>query len=153
MPFWGERAGGLLVCKQLVSDHSCMWCTCHVWLHVKGAASPILHAAADTMCSLSCPPTHTLTHTHTQMVPYARLSKANIPIQPNHCDCGLFVLTYLEYFVAGLPAALNTRAVRAAASKKHPLDGGWGKEGGLKGRVWRVEGGEVWRGGASGWGR
>jgi Ulp1 family protease len=31
-----------------------------------------------------------------QDLPHQRLCK-NIPVQDNHCDCGLFVLTYLEY--------------------------------------------------------
>jgi hypothetical protein len=39
-------------------------------------------------------------------------AKPKLPQQDNHCDCGLFLLAYLAYFVAGLPArvALPSRA-------------------------------------------
>jgi Ulp1 family protease len=56
-------------------------------------------------------------------MPYMRVSSKKVPVQDNHCDCGLFVLTYLEYFVAGLPEALNKAAVEAANRKKDPWQG------------------------------
>lgn len=30
-------------------------------------------------------------------------TKVRLPQQDNHCDCGLFVLAYVDFFVAGLP--------------------------------------------------
>lgn len=32
-----------------------------------------------------------------------------LPLQDNHCDCGLFLLTYAEYFTHSLPFALRTK--------------------------------------------
>jgi hypothetical protein len=44
-----------------------------------------------------------------QNCPCIRLQ--TIPTQDNHCDCGLFVLTYLELFVFALPAAVSPEVV------------------------------------------
>jgi hypothetical protein len=44
-------------------------------------------------------------------------------VQDNHCDCGLFVLTYLEYFVHAMPPALNREVVEKAGFKKEPDEG------------------------------
>jgi hypothetical protein len=60
-----------------------------------------------------------------QDLPHQRLCK-NIPVQDNHCDCGLFVLTYLEYFVHALPPALNKEVVEKAGKKTQPDEGEWG---------------------------
>ena len=57
-----------------------------------------------------------------QLLPYLRVHK-KIPVQDNHCDCGLFLLTYLEYFVAARPTAINRRAVVDAGNKQQPEDG------------------------------
>jgi Ulp1 family protease len=37
-----------------------------------------------------------------------------LPKQDNHCDCGLFVLAYMEYFVHANPPALSYEAVKNA---------------------------------------
>jgi hypothetical protein len=44
-----------------------------------------------------------------QLVPSCKVSA--LPKQDNHCDCGLFVLAYLEYFVHANPPALSQKAV------------------------------------------
>ena len=41
-----------------------------------------------------------------------------VPIQDNHCDCGLFVCAFVEYFVAALPPALSYAAVDALRTKR-----------------------------------
>lgn len=33
-----------------------------------------------------------------------------LPSQDNHCDCGLFLLTYTDYFTHSLPAAIRTKS-------------------------------------------
>ncbi|BDA46428.1 probable Sentrin-specific protease 7 at N-terminal half [Coccomyxa sp. Obi] len=33
--------------------------------------------------------------------------KVKLPMQDNHCDCGLFLLTYLDFFTQGLPASFR----------------------------------------------
>lgn len=33
--------------------------------------------------------------------------KVKLPMQDNHCDCGLFLLTYLDFFTHGLPDNLR----------------------------------------------
>jgi len=57
-----------------------------------------------------------------QMLPHQRVHRS-IPFQDNHCDCGLFLLTYLEYFVHARPPALSKDAVMQAGKKKDPLQG------------------------------
>jgi hypothetical protein len=42
-----------------------------------------------------------------------RAIKPAVPAQTNHCDCGLFVCAYVEFFTAALPPALNHAAVTA----------------------------------------
>jgi hypothetical protein len=79
------------------------------------------------------------------MLPQLRVCK-HIPVQDNHCDCGLFVLTYLEYFVAGLPPALSKQAVEAAWRVKAGEQGEWGV-GGLE------EGAATKRGACAGHGK
>ncbi len=32
-----------------------------------------------------------------------------LPLQDNYCDCGLFLLTYTDYFTHSLPAAIRTK--------------------------------------------
>ena len=36
-----------------------------------------------------------------------------LPQQDNHCDCGLFLLTYLNYFTHNPPKQLNCNALAA----------------------------------------
>ena len=36
-----------------------------------------------------------------------------LPQQDNHCDCGLFLLTYLDYFTYNPPKQLNCNALAA----------------------------------------
>jgi Ulp1 family protease len=45
-----------------------------------------------------------------QLLPHCKVSA--LPKQDNHCDCGLFVLAYLEYFVHANPPALSQEAVK-----------------------------------------
>ena len=43
--------------------------------------------------------------------------KADVPRQENHCDCGLFVCAFVEYFLATLPPSLNHAAIQATSSR------------------------------------
>lgn len=43
---------------------------------------------------------------------------SNLPKQANLCDCGLFVLTYIEFFCACLPDTITA----AAKGKKFQVD-------------------------------
>jgi Ulp1 family protease len=46
-------------------------------------------------------------------------TKMNVPRQDNHCDCGLFVCAFVEFFTAALPKSLNTSALTALRTKYH----------------------------------
>lgn len=48
--------------------------------------------------------------------------KCLVPSQDNHCDCGLFVCAYVEYFTSALPQALNLPAV-TRLTKEYTNDG------------------------------
>lgn len=48
--------------------------------------------------------------------------KMSIPKQDNHCDCGLFVCVFVEFFTAALPKALNISALNAL-KKNYNKDG------------------------------
>ncbi len=48
--------------------------------------------------------------------------KMNVPKQDNHCDCGLFVCAFVEFFIAALPKALNVPAL-SALKKQYVKDG------------------------------
>ena len=52
----------------------------------------------------------------TQLLPAVRVGW--LPKQDNHWDCGLFLLTYAEYFAAAAPTALEFRAVRSLRDTK-----------------------------------
>ncbi len=45
--------------------------------------------------------------------------KVKLPMQDNYCDCGLFLLTYVDFFTHGLPASL-----RLTIHQRRPLDAG-----------------------------
>ena len=36
--------------------------------------------------------------------------RLTLPVQDNFCDCGLFLLTYADYFTHSLPAAVRTKS-------------------------------------------
>ena len=44
-------------------------------------------------------------------------TKMPVPKQDNHCDCGLFVCAFVEFFIAALPKALNTRALQTVKER------------------------------------
>jgi hypothetical protein len=47
-----------------------------------------------------------------------------LPMQDNHCDCGLFLLTYVDFFTHGLPAAIRFSAKKQIDFTE--LEGAWG---------------------------
>ena len=44
-----------------------------------------------------------------------------LPQQDNYCDCGLFLLAYIDYFTAGKPRAL--RLAKRQKVDQHDLEG------------------------------
>ena len=48
---------------------------------------------------------------------YMRSIKADVPKQKNHCDCGVFVCVFAEYFLANLPPSLNYESVNALSCR------------------------------------
>ena len=45
-----------------------------------------------------------------------------LPQQDNHCDCGLFLLTYLDYFAYQPPAQLNCNQLASLKGTHGTLD-------------------------------
>ena len=39
------------------------------------------------------------------VLPAGKVKK--LPVQDNHCDCGLFVLAFFEFFLYGLPSMVS----------------------------------------------
>jgi hypothetical protein len=54
-----------------------------------------------------------------QNLPGKKLS--DLPRQDNHCDCGLFLLTYIEYFTYGAPDTIELEAFRSKEGKVQSL--------------------------------
>jgi Ulp1 family protease len=46
-------------------------------------------------------------------------TKMPVPKQDNHCDCGLFVCAFVEFFTASLPKALNVSALHVLKKNYH----------------------------------
>lgn len=49
---------------------------------------------------------------------FPHLRVGSVPQQDNHCDCGLFLCTYVEYFTFSPPPALNKAALEAIQPKR-----------------------------------
>ncbi len=46
-----------------------------------------------------------------------------LPLQDNFCDCGLFLLTYTDYFTHSLPPAIRTKNRKSL--EPNELEGRW----------------------------
>lgn len=49
---------------------------------------------------------------------WASYTLHQLPQQDNHCDCGLFLLAYTEFFCHAAPHAITTAALDALAKRK-----------------------------------
>ena len=48
-------------------------------------------------------------------------AQVKVPQQDNYCDCGLFLLAFIDYFTAGMPRSL--RLAKRAKVDQHDLEG------------------------------